>query len=190
MSKTSLDIVIEDYLRKILLFIGDDPTREGLLKTPERIRRSWAELYGGYNQDPKKILSTKFEDIPYHDMVTLEAISFFSTCEHHMLPFYGKAIIGYIPNSKIVGISKLARLVECYAHRLQTQEMLVGQIADAIMNFLVPKGCGVIIRAQHMCMVARGVKNPTSVMTTSAMRGCFETDTTKHEFTTLALKGF
>ncbi len=176
----------QDYIRHILDYIGEDPDREGLLETPNRVVRSWDELYAGYQQDPEKILSTVFaegvEDM-VDEIVICKDIGFYSTCEHHMLPFVGSVHIGYIPVNNVVGISKLVRLTQCFARRLQIQEKMCNQIANAIMKNLQPKGVGVIIKAQHMCMTSRGVNSQESMMVTSAMRGVFRDQAkTRSEF--------
>jgi len=170
-------------IRDMLLAIGDDPDREGLQGTPARVVRSWDKLFGGYNENPEDVLSTTFKEInQYNQMVLLTDIELHSTCEHHILPFVGKAHIGYIPRDKVVGISKLARLVECFARRLQIQERLTQQIADAMQEYLNPLGAGVIIEAQHQCMIARGVEKPNSWMKTSALIGNFNSNHVKDEF--------
>ena len=173
-------------VRDFLIAIGEDPDREGLEKTPERVVRSWYKLYGGYFQDPKQILGTVFEDGACDEIVILKNIRYYSSCEHHCIPFYGDISIGYIPDGKVVGISKLARLVEVYARRLQIQERMTAQIADTLMEVLKPKGVMVVCNGQHLCMIARGVEKPTSVMTTSAVRGVFKTNqATRNEFMSL-----
>ena len=164
---------IKDNLREILEYIGDDPDREGLVATPDRMVRSWKELFSGYGKDPKDIL-TVFDAEEHDQMVLLKNIEVYSMCEHHFLPFVGEAHIAYIPRDKIVGISKLARIAEIYARRLQVQERLTDQIADCIVNLIDPLGVGVVISAQHLCMKARGVEKQHSVMVTSALRGIFK----------------
>ncbi len=175
---------IKNSIEKILSYIGEDPTREGLQETPDRMVRSWGKLFGGYKQDPKDILKI-FKDGSCREMVILKDIEFYSTCEHHFIPFYGKVSIGYIPNGKVVGVSKLARLVEIYSRRLQIQERMTSQIADALMEHLEPLGVMVICEAKHLCMVARGVEKQNSTMTTSAIRGHFERIEVRQEFLTL-----
>jgi len=166
---------IESQIKDILFYIGDDPQREGLLDTPKRIRKSWEKLFSGYNQKAEDILKTTFTDGSCNEMVILKDIEFYSTCEHHFLPFTGRISIGYIPDGKVVGVSKLARLVEIYARRLQIQERMTGQIADDIMHHLKAHGCMVVCEAQHLCMTARGVEKQQSKMMTSAVRGVFKT---------------
>jgi len=172
---------IEDKIKDILSWIGDDPTREGLIETPKRIIKSWNKLFGGYKENPKDILKT-FTEGTCNEMIILKDIEFYSTCEHHFIPFFGKVSIGYIPDGKVVGISKLARLVEIYARRLQIQERFTTQIADAIMNILQAKGTMVIIEAQHLCMLSRGVQKQNSIMQTSAIRGVFNKQEVRNEF--------
>lgn len=165
-----------------LLAIGEDPTREGLVDTPARVARSWKELYAGYDQDPAAILGTVFKDGACNEMVILRDITGYSTCEHHALSFEFRAHIGYIPAGKVVGVSKLARLVECFARRLQIQERMTTQVADTMVKVLHPKGVMVVVEGQHLCMKARGVKQHESVMVTSAIRGVFEQPETRSEF--------
>lgn len=179
--KLNTEIRIKDDLREIIKYIGEDPDREGLVATPDRMVRSWKELFSGYGKEPKDIL-TVFDAEGYDQMILLKDIELYSMCEHHWLPFVGKVHVAYIPNEKIVGISKLARIVEIYARRLQVQERLTEQIADAIDKHLSPRGVGVIVSAQHLCMKSRGVNKQNSVMVTSALRGVFEEDGTKAEF--------
>lgn len=174
----------EDFKNKIkdiLKYIGDDPEREGLLETPERMIKSWTKLFGGYNMKVEDVMKT-FKEGKCDEMVILKDIEFYSTCEHHFLPFFGKISIGYIPNDKVIGVSKLARLVEIYARRLQIQERLVGQVADDIMKYLDAKGCMVVAEAQHMCMTARGVEKQNSLMITNAIRGVFKQEEVRNEF--------
>ena len=166
----------EDLVKGIIEHIepnqkGD--VREGLKRTPERVVESWKELFSGYEQDPKKALNSTFNGEGYDGIVLLKDIEFYSTCEHHMLPFTGKAHVAYIPTDRIVGISKLARLVEVYARRLQNQERITTQIADALEKHLKPLGAATIIEASHACMGCRGVKKSHAIMSTSAMRGVF-----------------
>jgi len=178
-----------ELIIQILKAIGDDPGREGLKDTPYRVVKSWKELFEGYKQNPKEILSAVFEDgmnVMTDEIVMCKNIPFFSMCEHHMLPFSGVAHIGYLPSKKVVGLSKLARLVDCFGRRLQIQEKMTSQIADSLMENLQPQGVGVIIEAQHLCMQCRGVKKTGSVMVTSAMRGKFKSQSvTRSEFLSL-----
>lgn len=163
----------EQLVRGILIAIGEDPDREGLKDTPRRVVKAWKELYAGYAQDPAEILSTCFEDGTCDDMVLLKDIQFNSTCEHHMEKIMGVAHVAYIPNGKVVGLSKLARLVDCFALRLQIQEKFTIQIANAIQEHLAPKGVAVVIEASHQCMSCRGIKKRGATMVTSAMHGVF-----------------
>ena len=168
---------------QFLKYIGEDPTREGLLDTPKRVVKSWKELYKGYTEDPKTILSTVFEDGSCDEMVILKDIEFQSMCEHHVLPFIGKAHVAYLPNGKVVGLSKLARLVDCFAKRLQIQEKMTQQISSEIQKHLNPKGVAVVIEAHHQCMSCRGVGKQNTTMITSSMLGMFRDDAkVRHEF--------
>lgn len=160
-------------VRSMLIAIGEDPEREGLLKTPERVVRAWRELFGGYKQNPADVFRASFESDGYQQLVLLKDIEFFSTCEHHLLPFSGRAHIGYIPNKRVIGISKLARVLDIYARRLQIQERIGEQVVDAIMNFANPIGAACVIEAKHLCMQCRGVEKQHSVMSTSSLRGVF-----------------
>ncbi len=163
-----------ELLREILRRVGDDPDREGLQQTPARIVRSWQEIYGGYAQRPEDILVTQFQAEQYDEMVLLRDFEFFSTCEHHLLPFYGKAHIAYLPDKKIVGLSKLARLTDMYARRLQVQERLTMQIATALQRVLKPKGVAVMLEGRHQCMCSRGVRKQEGKMVTSCLLGDFK----------------
>lgn len=175
---------VRESLKNIIEYIGDNPEREGLQETPDRIIKSWQKLFGGYKQNPEDIFKV-FEDGTCDEMVILKDIEFYSTCEHHFIPFFGKISIGYLPNGRVIGVSKLARLVEIYARRLQVQERLVSQIANDLMTFLNAKGCMVVCEAKHLCMVARGVEKQNSVMVTSAVRGDFKDNTIRNEFLSL-----
>jgi GTP cyclohydrolase I len=174
---TKLVIKEEEAVRAMLASIGEDPDREGLLDTPKRVIKSWDKLYGGYKQRPEDILKTKFSCEYYDEMILLRNIPLYSMCEHHILPFTGKCHIGYIPGKcgKVVGISKLARLMEMYARRAQIQEKLTMQIGESLVKYIQPKGVAVIIEATHMCMTARGVEKAGSSMVTSFMSGVFKT---------------
>lgn len=173
---------IEKLAKKLLEEIGENPTREGLSETPRRIAKSFEKIYGGYYLDPSKIL-TEFDGENYDEMIICKDIDFYSTCEHHMQPFFGTISIGYIPNKKIIGISKLPRLVEIYSRRLQNQERLTMQISKALFDLLNPKGVGIVINARHLCMMARGVEKQNTLMTTSSSLGLFKKDPkTRSEF--------
>jgi len=172
----------EDLVVRLLEHIGENPSREGLVDTPRRVLKSYKELYAGYSQDVEPLL-TFFESDDYDQMVVLTDIEFYSTCEHHMLPFFGKAHVAYIPDGKVVGLSKLARVVDVYARRLQNQERLTKQIADALQTHLKPKGVAVVMEAQHFCMKARGVRKQNSTMKTACLTGRFKDDiNTRQEF--------
>ncbi|MDY2987339.1 MAG: GTP cyclohydrolase I FolE [Peptoniphilus sp.] len=166
---------IEKAVTMILEAIGEDPTREGLVETPQRVARMYEEIFGGINQTAEKHLSKTFELVD-KNMVVEKDIPFYSMCEHHLLPFWGKAHIAYIPNGRVAGLSKLARTVELYAKKPQLQERLTMEIADALMEFLSSEGALVVIEAEHMCMNMRGVKKPGTSTMTSVARGKFETD--------------
>lgn len=163
---------IQKAVREILAAVGDDPTREGLLDTPARVARMYAEVFQGLAQDPSKHLEKVFDE-DHHELVVVRDIPFDSFCEHHLLPFTGLAHVAYIPNGTIVGLSKIARVVESYARRPQVQERLTSQIADLMMEKLKPTGVAVVIEATHACMTARGVRKPGATMVTSALRGVF-----------------
>ena len=178
---------IKQAARAIIEAIGDDPSREGLIDTPQRLAEMYAELFSGIAVDAREVLSTGFS-AGHHEMVIVRDIPFHSMCEHHFLPFYGVVHIGYIPNSngRVVGVSKLARVVEIFSRRLQLQERMTKQIADVIMESLKPDGVAVVIQAEHLCMVMRGIKKPGSNVITSAMRGAFEKrPVTRSEFLSL-----
>ncbi len=171
----------EDAVVRLIEYIGDDPTREGLLETPQRVIKSYHELYGGYRVDPASVLKV-FEDDACDEMVTVRDIEFFSTCEHHMLPFFGKAHIAYIPNGRVVGVSKLVRLLEVFSRRLQIQERLCEQVTKALDEYLSPKGSACVLEAKHLCMTCRGVNKQNSVMVTSSLTGVFKEGLARHEF--------
>lgn len=174
---------IEDAVREILGNIGEDPSRDGLLRTPDRVARMFDELTAGYHVDPQKMINDAIFDVEYDEMVVVKDIDFQSLCEHHMLPFIGKAHVAYIPKNKVVGLSKIPRIVEMFARRLQVQERMTVQIADFIDEVLQPQGVAVIVEGSHMCMVMRGIKKANATMTTSAMRGIFKSNaTTRAEF--------
>ena len=177
----------EDAVRTLIRWAGDDPTREGLLDTPKRVTKSYLEFFKGYEIDPKDILSRTFKDVEgYDEMIVLRDIAFDSYCEHHMVPFTGRAHVAYIPGDKVVGISKLARLVDIYAKRLQIQEKLTAQIATTLNQVLKPRGVAVVVEATHMCMTTRGVHKTNAVMQTSHLLGLFRSDhRTRHEFFSL-----
>ncbi len=183
MSKPS-EKEVHEAVRKLLLWAGDDPDREGLVGTPDRVARAYKEFFAGYEQDPEEILRTTFEEVEgYDEMVLVKDIGVESHCEHHMVPIIGRAHIAYIPNNRVVGISKLARVVDIFSKRLQIQEKMTAQIANAIENVLQPKGIAVVVDASHQCMTTRGVNKPESSTVTSAMRGVFKDNPrTRNEF--------
>ena len=166
---------IRKAVEEILLAVGEDIDREGLKKTPERVARMYAELLGGTFEDPNVHLQSVFTE-KYDEIVLLRDIPFYSICEHHLLPFIGKAHVAYLPTGKVLGVSKLARIVDNFAHRLQAQERLTGQIADFLMQNLKPMGVAVVLQASHSCMTIRGIRKPGSMMVTSALRGLFKKD--------------
>jgi len=175
-------MTLEEHIKSIIEYIGEDPSREGLKETPARVIKSYKTLFSGYNKNPEDVL-TVFDGENYDEMIIVKDIEFYSTCEHHMLPFFGKVHIGYLPSDKIVGLSKMPRFVEIFARRLQNQERLTSQIAETINRLINPKGVGVIIEAKHFCMMARGVQKQSSQVTTSAVRGHFKTNlNTRSEF--------
>lgn len=176
---------LQRHYAEILKLLGEDPAREGLLKTPLRVAKAMQTLTRGYEQDPVAVLnSAKFSE-PYNQMVIVKDINFYSLCEHHMLPFYGKAHVAYIPNGHITGLSKIARVVDIFSHRLQVQERLTHQIMECINDTLKPQGVMVVIEAKHMCMQMRGVEKQNSITTTSAYSGVFEAMKVREEFMSL-----
>lgn len=176
---------INQLVQQLLVQIGEDSEREGLKDTPSRVAKSYQKLFGGYNEDPEKLIKV-FDNEGYDEMIIAKDIDFYSTCEHHMLPFIGKAYIGYIPDDKIIGLSKLPRLVEIFSRRLQNQERLTKQIAETLNDMLHPRGVGVVIRAEHLCMKARGVEKQNCVISTSSFTGLFKKNqNTRAEFLNL-----
>jgi GTP cyclohydrolase I len=183
---TGLEAVsTEDIYREILRRFDEDPTRDGLIRTPERVEKAMTFLTKGYQQDPTSILRGALFDVDYDEMVIVKDIEMFSLCEHHMLPFFGKVHVAYIPNGKVIGLSKIPRLVEVFARRLQVQERMTRQIADAIQEAINPQGVGVVIEARHLCMMMRGVEKQNSSTVTSAMLGVFQKQNTRSEFLSL-----
>jgi GTP cyclohydrolase I len=184
------DQALTTHVHGILSELGEDPNREGLLKTPDRVARALRFLTKGYAEDPKSVINGALFTEDYSEMIVLKDLDYFSLCEHHMLPFFGKAHVAYIPTSKIVGISKLARLVEVYARRLQVQERMTTQIANTLMEELAPQGVGVVLQAEHLCMRMRGVEKQNSVVVTSTMLGSFRSQQeTRQEFMSLVANG-
>jgi len=175
--------VIESAVREILAEIGEDPGREGLRATPDRMHRMYHELTAGYHVDPERLINDAIFQVGYSEMVVVKDIPFYSLCEHHMLPFFGSAHVAYVPESRVIGLSKIPRVVEMYARRLQVQERMTQQIADLLMERLAPKGVGVVLEATHLCAAMRGVRKPGTVMTTASVLGLFRrNDKTRAEF--------
>ena len=176
----------ENAVKSMMLHVGEDPSREGLLETPARVRKAYEFIYGGYKEDPKEILSSALFTSSNDEMVLIKDIEFYSTCEHHLLPIIGQVHVAYIPDGKVVGLSKIPRVVNVFARRMQIQEQLTEQIADAIMDAIAPKGVAVVVQARHMCMEMRGVEKINSTTTSSALRGLFKKDEkTRSEFFSL-----
>jgi len=174
---------VEDAVRQILIEIGEEPDRQGLAGTPERVHRMYTELTAGYHVDPERLINGAIFDIAYSEMVVVKDIPFYSLCEHHLLPFFGNAAVAYIPRGRVIGLSKIPRVVEMYARRLQVQERMTQQIAEFLQERLAPQGVGVVIEATHLCAVMRGVRKPGTIMTTSHVLGLFRTrDRTRAEF--------
>lgn len=173
---------MKEAIIEIIKAIGEDPNREGLLKTPDRVEKAYKFLTKGYNENPIKMLTSAIFHENYDEMVVVKDIDLYSLCEHHLLPFHGKAHVAYLPKGKIVGLSKIMRVVEAYARRLQVQERLTQQIANCIQEALNPLGVGVVIEAYHLCTAMRGVEKQNSFMTTSALLGCFRDRATRQEF--------
>ncbi|MDP9049404.1 MAG: GTP cyclohydrolase I FolE [Acidobacteriota bacterium] len=187
---TAASLTTQELYRELLLRIGEDPTRDGLIDTPERMEKSMAFLTRGYAMDIDTVLHGALFDVDYDEMVIVKDIEFFSMCEHHLLPFFGKAHVAYVPNGKVIGLSKIPRVVDIFARRLQVQERLTTQIADAISAAINPEGVAVIVEAQHLCMMMRGVEKQHSSTVTSAMLGVFKTQLqTRNEFLSLVRRG-
>jgi GTP cyclohydrolase IA len=183
------DHSIPAAVHDILVEIGEDPEREGLLKTPDRVARMYEEITAGYRTDPVKLVNGAIFDVEYSDMVLVKDIEFYSMCEHHMLPFFGRAHVAYIPENKVIGLSKIPRIVEMYARRLQVQERMTAQIASFLDEVLHPKGVAVIVEGQHMCAMMRGVKKSETNMTTRSLVGAFKDDATlRSEFMAMLAK--
>lgn len=174
---------LEENTRNLLELLGEDPSREGLINTPKRVAKAWEFLTKGYNEDLDKLINNAIFEGESKDMVIVKNIEFYSLCEHHMIPFYGKAHIGYIPNGKIIGLSKLARITDLFSQRLQVQERLTNQIAKCLQEVLHPKGVAVVLEGKHFCMLSRGVQKQNSIATSSSMLGIFrEKESTRNEF--------
>ncbi len=181
---------LQALVEQLLGLLGEDPTREGLLKTPERVAKALRFLTQGYQQDVEEVFNGALYSVKYDEMVVVRDIDFFSLCEHHLLPFYGKCHVAYIPNERVVGLSKIPRLVEVFSRRLQVQERLTVQIAESLQEKLNPQGVAVVIEARHLCMMMRGVETPNAVAVTSSMHGVFlNQQKTREEFLTLIRRG-
>jgi GTP cyclohydrolase I len=181
-SASDRKVKVESAVRSILTNVGEDPDRQGLLGTPERIARMYDEVLGGYKVDLEKLVNGALFDVTYDEMILVKDIEFYSLCEHHMLPFFGRAHVAYIPSEKVIGLSKIPRIVEMFSRRLQVQERMTRQIADTLDEILKPQGVAVVIEGNHMCSMMRGVKKQEASMVTSAMLGCFKTnDKTRNE---------
>jgi GTP cyclohydrolase IA len=176
----------EDLVRELLVRLGEDPAREGLLRTPNRVHRAFEFLTKGYQEDPEALLKKALFTVTYDEMVIVKDVEMFSLCEHHLLPFFGKVHVAYIPNGKVIGLSKIPRLIEIFSRRLQIQERLTTQIAETIQKAIEPQGVGVVIEARHLCMMMRGVEKQHSAAVTSSMLGCFRDEQeTRTEFLSL-----
>ena len=180
---------IEEAIRNILIAIGEDPEREGLRETPQRVARMYAEIFDGIGRDPGDVVDAFFGDEHYQEIVMVRDIPFYSSCEHHLVPFHGKAHVAYIPQGRVTGLSKLARLIEGFARRPQMQERLTAQVADALMDRLDPLGVMVVIEAEHLCMSMRGVRKPGSITVTSAVRGTLATNPSTRAEAIALMKG-
>lgn len=180
------DATFPDLVQEMIARLGEDPSREGLSRTPERVEKAFRYLTKGYNEDPEQLLKSALFTVTYDEMVIVKDIEMFSLCEHHMLPFFGKVHVAYIPNGKVIGLSKLPRLVEIFARRLQVQERMTTEIAETLMKIVQPQGVGVVIEARHLCMMMRGIEKQHSATVTSAMFGCFRDEReTREEFLSL-----
>jgi GTP cyclohydrolase I len=176
----------EELVREMLVRLGEDPQREGLLRTPERVQKAFEHLTRGYKEDPETLLKNALFTVNYDEMVIVKDVEMFSLCEHHMLPFFGKVHVAYIPNGKVIGLSKIPRLIELFSRRLQIQERLTTQIAETIQKVIQPQGVGVVVEARHLCMMMRGVEKQHSAAVTSSMLGCFRAEQeTRTEFLSL-----
>jgi GTP cyclohydrolase I len=187
---TAASLSTQDLYRELLTRLGEDPSRDGLMDTPDRMEKAMSFLTRGYAMDVPTVLNEALFEVDYDEMVIVKDIEFYSMCEHHLLPFFGKAHVAYVPSGRVIGLSKIPRLVEMFARRLQVQERMTTQIAEAIAGAIAPQGGGVIIEAQHLCMMMRGVETQRSTTVTSAMRGVFKTQNqTRNEFLSLVHRG-
>jgi len=174
--ESGTDLRVDEAMRTLLLAIGEDPEREGLQRTPERMRRMYEELTSGYRTDPDSVINGASFEVAYDEMVVVRDIEFFSLCEHHLLPFYGRAHVGYLPRGRVIGLSKIPRIVDMFARRLQVQERMTQQVAEFLMERLEPKGVGCVLEASHLCTIMRGVRKQQAQMVTSSMLGTFRRD--------------
>jgi GTP cyclohydrolase I len=189
-TRTAAGLTTQEIYRELLRRIGEDPARDGLAETPERVEKAMAFLTQGYAMDVRTVLNGALFEVDYDEMVMVRDVEFYSLCEHHLLPFFGKVHVAYVPRGRVIGLSKIPRLVEMYSRRLQVQERMTTQIADAIAQAIEPQGVGVIVEAQHLCMMMRGVEKQHSATVTSAMRGVFKSQTqTREEFLSLVRHG-
>jgi GTP cyclohydrolase I len=187
---TAVELTTQELYRELLSRLVEDATRDGLAETPERVEKAMAFLTQGYAMDVRTVLNGALFEVEYDEMVMVRDVEFYSMCEHHLLPFFGKVHVAYVPSGRVIGLSKIPRLVEMFSRRLQVQERLTTQIADAIAEAIAPQGVGVIVEAQHLCMMMRGVEKQHSATVTSAMRGVFKTQTqTRNEFLSLVRRG-
>jgi len=185
-TQTLTGAAFEDLVREMIVRLGEDPTREGLVRTPNRVHRAYEYLLKGYKEDPEAMLKKALFTVTYDEMVIVKDVEMFSLCEHHMLPFFGKVHVAYIPNGKVIGLSKIPRLIEIFSRRLQIQERLTTQIAETIQKAIEPQGVGVVVEARHLCMMMRGVEKQHSAAVTSSMLGCFRDEQeTRTEFLSL-----
>jgi GTP cyclohydrolase I len=188
--ESGTDLRVDEAMRTLLLAIGEDPEREGLQRTPERMRRMYEELTSGYRTDPDSVINGASFEVAYDEMVVVRDIEFFSLCEHHLLPFYGRAHVGYLPRGRVIGLSKIPRIVDMFARRLQVQERMTQQVAEFLMERLEPKGVGCVLEASHLCTIMRGVRKQQAQMVTSSMLGTFRRDgRTRNEFLKLIGRG-
>ena len=186
LSTTLTSATYEDLVREMIVRLGEDPEREGLARTPERVAKAMQFLVKGYKDDPEALLRKALFTVTYDEMVIVKDVEMFSLCEHHLLPFFGKVHVAYIPNGKVIGLSKIPRLIEAFSRRLQIQERMTTQIAEAIQNAIEPQGVGVVIEARHLCMMMRGIEKQHSAAVTSSMLGCFRNEEeTRSEFLSL-----
>lgn len=179
------DSELTAHIQQLLLQVGEDPNREGLIRTPERFLKAFSFFTSGYEKSPEKVINGALFNAPHSDMVVVKNIEFYSLCEHHLLPFFGKCHVGYIPNGKILGLSKIPRIIEIFARRLQVQERLTSEVSQCLMEHLAPHGVGVVIEAHHLCMMMRGIEKQEAMAQTSSLLGVFQNPSTRAEFMSL-----